>query len=238
MIGDQLVTDILGANRSGIDGIWVRKMDGKEFAGTYLNRLVERLVVKPIYYLAMVVPNNITTAEEPDSPRTSLARQVIKFLIVGGTSFVINYGITFTLMKVIRVGNSLLSVTFGLWLIQHYPNVFAFANRPDIAAFPFLNALASVVAMYNSFLLNRAWTFRVQGKGQGLAQVRRFYTVTITGQLITVGLATTLFNVIPGTHALFLSNFLATVVGAVWNFLGQRYYAFRVPTVSKLSSAE
>jgi len=34
MIGDQIMTDVLGANRSGIDAIWVQKMEGPEFVGT------------------------------------------------------------------------------------------------------------------------------------------------------------------------------------------------------------
>jgi len=40
MIGDQIMTDVLGANRAGIDAIWVQKMEGPEFAGTKINRLV------------------------------------------------------------------------------------------------------------------------------------------------------------------------------------------------------
>ena len=41
MVGDQMMTDVLGANRAGIDAIWVRKMEGKEFGGTRINRLIE-----------------------------------------------------------------------------------------------------------------------------------------------------------------------------------------------------
>src|SRR5438132_1684957 len=42
MVGDQLMTDILGANRAGIEAIWVRKMEGQEFSGTKINRRMER----------------------------------------------------------------------------------------------------------------------------------------------------------------------------------------------------
>jgi len=47
MIGDQLITDVLGANRSGIEAIWVRRLEGKEFKGTSINRVMERMLTGP-----------------------------------------------------------------------------------------------------------------------------------------------------------------------------------------------
>lgn len=49
MIGDQLFTDVLGANRTGIDAIWVKPIARKEFAGTKISRLGERLVCRRLY---------------------------------------------------------------------------------------------------------------------------------------------------------------------------------------------
>lgn len=49
MIGDQIFTDVLGANRAGIDAIWVKPIARKEFAGTKISRLGERLVCFRIY---------------------------------------------------------------------------------------------------------------------------------------------------------------------------------------------
>lgn len=230
MVGDQLVTDVYGANRSGIDAIWVRKMEGKEFAGTYLNRLIEMLAVKPIYYLAMASPPDVSAVELGTPAPTSLAKTILKFLIVGGASFIIDTGITFFLMRVVHVRGEELGNSLGKWLIQEFPSVFAFAKKPDNAALPILNGIASLVAMFNSFMLNRSWTFKVQGKEQKMAQLRRFYTVSISGQVINVGLVTMLYNLIPGHRnwSLFVSKVIATGIAAVWNFLGQRYYAFRV----------
>lgn len=44
MLGDQLFTDVLGANRSGIDAIWVRPMTRRDFVGTKISRFGERIV--------------------------------------------------------------------------------------------------------------------------------------------------------------------------------------------------
>ncbi len=44
VIGDQLLTDIAGGNRAGMRTILVEPMDSREFVGTKISRLVERLV--------------------------------------------------------------------------------------------------------------------------------------------------------------------------------------------------
>lgn len=49
MVGDQLMTDILGANRAGIESVWVRKMNGPEFVGTKVNRFIEARIAKRLF---------------------------------------------------------------------------------------------------------------------------------------------------------------------------------------------
>lgn len=44
MVGDQLLTDILGANRMGFHSILVPPVSSREFIGTKLNRLVEGVI--------------------------------------------------------------------------------------------------------------------------------------------------------------------------------------------------
>ena len=45
MIGDQMFTDVLGANRLGIRTFMVRPLARREFLGTKLSRLVERVLL-------------------------------------------------------------------------------------------------------------------------------------------------------------------------------------------------
>ena len=53
MIGDQLFTDILGANRLGIQSILVRPLSTVEFVGTrWISRPLERFVLSRIYLAA------------------------------------------------------------------------------------------------------------------------------------------------------------------------------------------
>lgn len=45
VIGDQIFTDILGGNRAGLYTILVRPLSEREFMGTKVNRMLERLVI-------------------------------------------------------------------------------------------------------------------------------------------------------------------------------------------------
>lgn len=44
MVGDQLLTDILGANRMGLHSILVPALSCREFAGTKINRMIEAVL--------------------------------------------------------------------------------------------------------------------------------------------------------------------------------------------------
>lgn len=47
-IGDQILTDIWGANKMGLTSIFVEKLRKEDFIWTYLNRLIENRILK--YY--------------------------------------------------------------------------------------------------------------------------------------------------------------------------------------------
>lgn len=234
MIGDQMMTDILGANRAGIDAIWVRKMDGHEFAGTRVNRFIEGLLTGPIYR-AIVTPIDAAPASaeieaaKPLAEKT-LVQQIIKFAIVGGTSFGIDYCVRMTLVYSLHVGDEDLGTRFGRFLMNSAPAVFEFAkDDPHKAAYPFAAVIAGIVAGTNSFIFNRAWTFNIRGKEQRAEQIRRFVILTVSGNLLNVTLSS-LFNVvIPGESKAVarIATILASLIVAVWNFVGQRLYAFR-----------
>lgn len=46
VVGDQILTDVLGGNRAGMFTILVTPLPGREFIGTYINRFLESLLVK------------------------------------------------------------------------------------------------------------------------------------------------------------------------------------------------
>lgn len=226
MIGDQMMTDILGANRAGIDAIWVRKMEGKEFTGTRVNRFIEGLLTGPVYK-ALVNPIDQkpgTAAEEAAKPlgEKTIVQQFIQFAIVGATSFVVDFGVTWILMHFI--GDSV-----GSGLRHALPWLDKVAVSDQAAALPVLGTVASLFAMYNSFVWNRKWTFQVKGKEQRAREMRRFFLVSFGGQFINNGVASLVFNAIHGRIALplLIAKGMGAAVAAIWNFLGSRFYAFK-----------
>jgi uncharacterized protein len=233
MVGDQLMTDVLGANRAGIDAIWVRKMDGPEFRGTRINRNMERFF-QSFIYRALVVPIDEEPgpaeleAEKPVPERT-IVQQFIKFSLVGGTSFVIDYMIRMTLTFGIPIEGEPLGDVVGRQLIAKYPALFGFAQLPHDAFWPIAATIAAAFAILNSFIWNRYWTFGIRGKHERLQQLRRFVLVSVIGLFLNVFFST-IFNMIlpfsPKNDAR-VATVLAAGIVAIWNFSGQRLYAFK-----------
>jgi len=230
MVGDQLITDILGANRTGIEAIWVRRLEGKEFKGTSINRVMERMLTGAIYQ-ALVAPideTGDTVAVERAKPfaQKTIVHQFIKFAIVGGASFAIDFGFTYLFMKILPWNGGLMSNHLGALLIRDFPSLFHFAKGPSEAALPLLTAIASLIAMTNSAFMNRAWTFEIKGKEERAKQIRRFYLVSILGQVFNIAVASGMYNLIGDQH-LAIPKIMGAAVGAIWNFAGSRIYAFR-----------
>lgn len=229
MIGDQMMTDVLGANRSGIDAIWVRRMSSKEFGPTALNRAVERLLASAVYKALIVPEDEAARGLSPqEAEGVTIVQQVTRFVLVGGVSFLIDYGLTTLFMKGIHVGGEQFGVVFGRWLQQAVPLLFGGATEPDKAAAPVLGCMASLVAMLNSFICNRAWTFEARGKDRRSAQVVRFYMVSISGSVLNAGLYGVFYSALYSLSARILfAKAIAAGIVAIWNFVGQRSFAFK-----------
>jgi len=225
MVGDQMMTDVLGANRSGIDAIWVRKMEGQEFKGTKINRAIERFLTGHVYE-ALISP--VDEAPGPE-PKRTLINQIIRFGIVGGTSFAVNAAIRWFLMFKVPYGNERFSVEAGDWLQGHVGWPFTLFSKPSDAFFPIACAVAATFAILNSFIWNRSWTFEIRGKAQRAAQLRRFFLVSWIGALLDLMISSFLNHVIGGqeNRSVMLATIFSAAIVAVWNFIGQRFFAFR-----------
>ncbi len=85
------------------------------------------------------------------------------------------------------------------------------------------NAFAMACAMTFSFFANRHFTFR-QSNGDIKAQMGRFVVVQGVGFI----LANTIFylSVVFGVYDIF-AKIMGSVIFTIWNFLAQKYWAFR-----------
>ncbi len=230
MIGDQLMTDVLGANRAGIDAIWVRRMAAREFGPTEINRFVERLLTSAIYK-ALILQEDATARKlgAERGGKATVIEQIVRFLIVGGFSFIIDLGLTFLFMRGIHLGGREMGQVFAQWLQQTAPSLFGGFLTPDKASAGILGGCASLVAMLNSYIWNRSWTFEAHGKDRRSAQIVRFFTVSISGAMLNAALFGALSGIMPGSQNTRIvgAKVVAAGIVAVWNFLGQRYFAFR-----------
>lgn len=246
MIGDQLFTDILGANRTGIEAIWVEQMGQREFAGTKISRLGER-IVRPWLRRGMMEEVKVEGSDEIaedlhvggtaafDLMSHPTVRQFIKFVIVGATSTVIDAGLHYLLLWVIPSGGGLLSDRFGQWLLGLAPDLFTGiatkdgAILPSLAASPIFKVISAGLAIFNSFVWNRAWTFRIQGKEHRTVQLGKFYVIAIVGLILNTVIVTMLGNTVPGhaKRSWAVATIIATIVVAFWNFFGQKLWTFR-----------
>ncbi len=231
MIGDQLMTDILGANRAGIEAYWVRKMEGREFGPTSINRKIEKFFTGFIYKALAAPLDEPVEASDSQKPIEDrpIFHQIFKFVLVGGTSFAIDLGITMLLMSVVPWAGGSLSDAGGAWLRTTFQGLFSFATTNREAFFPIAATVAASFAIVNSFIWNRLWTFGITGKHERMRQFQRFVIVSVIGLALNVLLSTTFNQILPFEHTVneALAKVFAAGLVAIWNFSGQRMYAFK-----------
>ncbi len=246
MIGDQLFTDVWGANRAGIDAIWVRRMANREFPGTKISRLGERIVRPALYKAIEMHPNEIDAPETESGEldvmpseagamellKRPIVRQFAKFCIVGGLSFAIDYCIRMTLLFAVPYGDGTLSEVAGTTLMERFPSAFGRFGDAKEAFYPLAAIAGGTFGMINSFLWNRRWTFRIKGREDRMRQLKKFFVVSMIGFLLNVVISSLLNHAIPGDEktSARIAIVVATGIAAFWNFFGQKLYAFKKKT--------
>lgn len=86
----------------------------------------------------------------------------------------------------------------------------------------FANVVGYGVGMVNSFVLNKAWTFRVQGNT--LRQIHRFFILNALGLLFSTLLIFFFVDLMGGPHLFIWS--IATCIVMVLNFYGNKFWTF------------
>ena len=229
MIGDQLFTDVWGANRAGIDAVWVHPSSPRDFVGTKISRHGERLLTPS---LRRALREGAAVGQNAGVPTGLLQRPVIrqfaKFCVVGGTSTVIDLGIHYLLMFEVMIGGVPLPEVFGNWAL----GLFGSPVNPAAAtqfSFTAFKVFSACIAILNSFVWNRRWTFRIRGKEDRHQQLVKFVLVAVVGMLLNTVVSSGLNSVIPGhpKRSWAIASAVATIVVAFWNFTGQKLWTFR-----------
>jgi putative flippase GtrA len=136
--------------------------------------------------------------------------QVLKFGVTG----VMNTGIDFLVL------NGL------MWLTKTYSGTLIIL----------LNIVSFSIAVTNSYLWNKYWTFKVKAKDEIPQEFAKFITVSLIGAIINSSILfvfTTfvdpLFGISEGLWAN-VGKLLATGIALIWNFIGYKFWALKLKT--------
>ena len=94
---------------------------------------------------------------------------------------------------------------------------------------PYLaRALSFPAAVLTTWVLNRNWTFAVPEGASRRAELRRYFTVQVVGNLTNYGIYSGILALF-GTASVtvFVAFAIGSFVGSCLNFIGARVYAFR-----------
>lgn len=137
-----------------------------------------------------------------------LAIQLSKFIIVG----VINTGIDFAVLNLLMLTTG---YNHGLY-------------------FSLFKTVSFIVAVTNSYLMNKFWTFNRQSQTSHLGtQISQFLMVSLVGLAINVGIASFVVNIVPrpafvsGNLWANLGTLAATGGALIWNFIGYKVFVFK-----------
>lgn len=226
MVGDQLLTDVLGAGRAGIDSIWVEKISKTEFLGTrVVSRNIEHLLG---LFLRAWFQSSSASARSGFFQR-DVVRQLLKFGVVGGTATIVDLGIHWWLMYKAMASGSLIKDQVGTWMIQSLNlNWPLDADHLDDAAFAPLKIGPVLIAIFVSYILNWSWTFRTADSKMSVNQASRFYAVALVGMVISVTASSMAKLALPQNKMAWgLASLAGIAAGFAWNFNAQKRWTFK-----------
>lgn len=134
-----------------------------------------------------------------------ILRQFVKFGIIGVSGTVIDLGILNLL--IFMTGHA-----SGVW-------------------FPFFKGTSTLVAIVNSYVWNRKWTFKSQND-EKMIEFGKFFLTSVIGLGINVGVASFIVNVIPRPADILphlwanIGAISAISVSLIWNFLCYKFIVF------------
>ncbi len=162
------------------------------------------------------------------------AERFIKFLVVGGIGFVVDFGIFNLLLNPV---NDLLLPGAGLYVLLSgfgLSEYFIIHLGPTIAS-----AISFVAAVFSNFLWNRYWTYPDSRSRSRRRQFTMFFIVSAVGVLIRIPIVffmTPVFRTLVGSVGALqayttrladnLSLAVAVLVVLFWNFFANRHWTY------------
>jgi putative flippase GtrA len=138
-----------------------------------------------------------------------LLKQAVKFIAVG----ILNTAIDFIVLNILMAATD---IKTGI-------------------GYSIFKGISFIVAVINSYILNRIWTFKSTESNKG-REFSQFFAVSCVGFAINVGVASLVVNVlslhfpVSGISLTLWANIgalVATFCAMVWNFIGYKFIVFK-----------
>jgi putative flippase GtrA len=147
-------------------------------------------------------------------------RQFVKFVIVGASSTVIDFGLHWFLFKHVdgSFNQAIRNAVYGV-----LPGVRGHFDP----AFVVIKAISFITATFNGFHWNRHWSFRAAERDLAHRQLLRFYLVYAIGLLINTTVAGSIYTAGEGKKLYLISLIVATIVTTAWTFPMTKFWTFK-----------
>jgi putative flippase GtrA len=153
--------------------------------------------------------------------RPKEAERFVKFLLVGGLGFIIDFGLLTLLVELVGLPDWIVSVT---------------SLSPTIGLIA-ANTISFTAAVVSNFSLNRYWTYPESRSKRKRVQLPQFTLVSIIGLLLNNAILALLhtpfdrllatFKTMPFTvNGYIPAKIVATIVVLFWNFFINRYWTY------------
>lgn len=131
--------------------------------------------------------------------------------------------------KFLLVGSSNVMIDMGaIELLQRF-----FSELVVKQFYPVMVTISFLVSATNSFLWNKFWSFEKKDTQDKVGEAVKFYTVTIVGYLLKVGIASFIAKSVAPLAGLdhgawnITADFTASIIVFMWNFLGYKFLVFK-----------
>jgi len=92
--------------------------------------------------------------------------------------------------------------------------------------------ISFIIAVANSYVLNRKWTFAGAKKKKPAHEAAQYFIVSFVGLIVNDFIATAFVHIVPPMFGLInlwptVGGLAGTAGGLIWNFLGYRFIVFK-----------
>ncbi len=130
--------------------------------------------------------------------------------------------------KYILIGS--LNALVDLSILNFLMSVFAITSGWYFSLF---KGISFSIAVTNSYFWNKFWTFKHRERKVGVREYSYFFSLTLVGALVNVGLASFLVNAVGPQFGLSpkiwanLSAFIPILIAGFWNFSSYKFIVFK-----------